>query len=177
MAETSDTWRALLEKWKLTELSLTAGFLEVKFEPSDADRQAAWELYVELLTRITTQRLPAGQGDDATALKSLHSLFSTVREILRRNGSDCKEMTKLAVVVLNQIVRPVTTKWHGLETAAKREDKHLFDAPEQCEAFREDLAVVQNQLRKVQRALADIARVEDLTELEGPGDGPPRSGQ
>ena len=46
--------RDFLEKWGLSSLKINLGFLETEFEPKDPDRAAAWELYVELLTRITT---------------------------------------------------------------------------------------------------------------------------
>lgn len=177
MDRTNQTWRTLLQDWGLAKLKLTTGFLDLEFEPNDKDRQAAWELYVELLTRVATQPLPPGHGDEAAALRSLYSLFPTVREVLRRNGSDCIEMTKLAVLVLNQIVRPVTTKWHGWEMAAQRDGKNVFDDPKSCKDFRQDLHEVQTQLRRVQRALAYIAQVEDLTQLEAIEEGPFRSGQ
>jgi len=47
--------RDFLENWGLSGLKINLGFLEGEFEPQDPDRNAAWELYVELLTRITTQ--------------------------------------------------------------------------------------------------------------------------
>ena len=42
----------LLSKWNLTSLKVTTPFLEMEWEPQDADRDAAWELYVELITRV-----------------------------------------------------------------------------------------------------------------------------
>lgn len=158
------TWRDLLERWKLSGLRLRAGFLQADFKPADADRQAAWELYVEMLTRITTQPLPDGEGDEHTALQSVFSLFPTTRSILRRNGSDCIEFTKLAVIVLNQIVRPFTAHWHGRVSR----DPDVFSDPTACAEFRAQLADLQVQLRHVQGALADIAMVEDLTGFEQP---------
>ena len=58
--------------------------VEVSFEESDKD--AAWELYVEMLTRIVTQPLPTEAGDEKTALDSIYSLFPVTREVLRRRG-------------------------------------------------------------------------------------------
>ena len=48
------------------------------------------------------------------ALDSVYSLFPTTRTIIRTHGRDAMEFTKIAVVVLNQIVRPFTAKWHRL---------------------------------------------------------------
>lgn len=100
--------RDLLEKWGLTGLKLSLGFLNAEFAPRDADRNAAWELYVELLTRITTQRLLPEDGDEKTALDSVFALFTITRDILKRHGSGCIEFSKLAIPVLNQIIRPFT---------------------------------------------------------------------
>ena len=65
-------------------LNLSAVQLEVSFQ--EADKDAAWELYVEMLTRIVAQPLPSEAGDEKTALDSVYSLFSSTREILRRRG-------------------------------------------------------------------------------------------
>ena len=62
--------RDLLEKWGLTSLAIKAPFLEAEWEPRDADMTAAWELYVELITRVATQHLDPDEGDEAAALES-----------------------------------------------------------------------------------------------------------
>lgn len=153
-------WRDLLENWGLTSLKLKAGFLETEWKPTDPDKDAAWDLYVELLTRITTQPLPTQDGIEKTALDSIYSLFPTTRSILKSRGRQCVEFTKLAVVVLNQIVRPFTAKWHRVSTEGG------FSKPESCQQFRQELAELQSQLIVYAKALADIAGVEDLTELD-----------
>ena len=153
-------FRDLLERWGLSSLKITLPFLDAEFNPKDADRTAAWELYIELLTRITTQRLLPADGDEETALKSLYAMFSETREILRRNGSDCGEFAKLAIPVLNQYIRPVTAKWHRLSLAGG------FKNPNQCAEFRAELAGLQIKLHGFSKALAEMAMVEDLTDLE-----------
>jgi len=47
----------LFDNWNLKGLKIKAGFAEMEWKPNDADKDAAWDLYVELLTRITTQAL------------------------------------------------------------------------------------------------------------------------
>src|SRR5947208_2802106 len=101
-----------LENWDLTNLKLNVGVLEAEWQPQEKDREAAWELYVEMLTRIVTQPLPVEHGDEKTALDSVFALFGITREILRRKGRECVQFTKISVVVLNQVVRPFTAKWH-----------------------------------------------------------------
>ena len=149
--------RKWLENWDLTNLKINVGVLEAEWQPQEKDREAAWELYVEMLTRIVTQPLPAEYGDEKTALDSVFSLFGITREILRRKGRECVEFTKIAVIVLNQIVRPFTARWHKLSLGGAFNDK------KSCQAFRKELASLQAVLRNYTRALADIAQVEDLT--------------
>ena len=152
--------RDFLESWGLSGLQLKLGFLNAEFAPKDADRGAAWELYVELLTRITTQNLKPGDGDEATALSSVHALFALTRDTLKRHGSGAGEFAKLAIPVLNQIIRPFTAKWHRLSLAK------AFDDEAQCATFRAELAALQLLLKNYTKALAAMAEVEDLTELE-----------
>jgi hypothetical protein len=155
--------RDFLERWGLSSLKIKLGFLEGEFEPRDPDRAAAWELYVELLTRITTQYLAPEDGDEQTALDSVDVIFPLTREILSRHGSGCVEFAKLAIPVLNQIIRPFTAKWHRLSLAG------AFRDPNRCRDFRVELSALQLRQRDYTRALADIAQVEDLTALEGTG--------
>jgi len=153
-----------LEKVNLTSLKFTAPFLQLEFMPQDEDKDAAWELYVELLTRITTQPLSNETGIEITALESVHSLFPTTRSILKNKGRKCIEFTKLAIVVLNQIVRPFTAKWHRLS------NNDGFADADVCMQFRKELAELQWKLVIYTKALADLAGVEDLTSLNNSGE-------
>ncbi len=153
-------FRDLLEKWGLSSLRINLHFLEMEFQPNDKDRYAAWEMYIELLTRVTTQYLAPDHGDEQTALESVHKLFQITREILRNHGSQCKEFAKIAIVVLNQKIRPFTAKWHPKSIAGGLEDG------EECAKFREELKSLQVTMRKYTRLLAYMAQVEDLTDLE-----------
>ena len=140
-------------------LNLNAVQLEVAFQETDKD--AAWDLYVEMLTRIVTQPLPPEAGDEQAALDSVYSLAPATREILRHHGRPSIQFSKVAVPVLNQIVRPFTTKWHRQSLAG------AFDQEAKRIQFREELGGLQIELRNYNRMLAEIAGVEDLTDLEG----------
>ena len=153
-------WSKWLENWDMTSLKINVPFLEMEWNPSEPDKTAAWALYIELLTRITTQSLGDSAGDEATALQSVYSLFPTTRSIIKENGRECIEFTKLAIVVLNQKVRPFTAKWHRIST------ENGFGTPEARAQFRNELRELQGVLRKYSRMLADMAGVEDLTSLE-----------
>ena len=152
--------KTLLKDFHLEKIKLgpKGAAVEISFEPADKD--AAWELYIEMLTRIVTQPLPSNAGDEKTALDSVYALFGITREILRRHGRGTIQFSKVAIPVLNQVVRPFTAKWHR-ESLAK-----AFDHESKRKEFREELAALQKDLRNYNRMLADIAEVEDLTSLE-----------
>lgn len=154
--------RDFLANWGLSSLKINWKFLECEFVPQDADREAAWELYIELLTRVSTQHLPPEDGDEKAALDSIYAIFPLTRDILRRHGSGCGEFAKLAIPVLNQIIRPFTAKWHRLSV------RNAFDDASLCKEFRDNLSVLQPTLRAYTQALSDMAAVEDLTTLESP---------
>lgn len=153
-------WRKWLEQWEMKALKIKTPFLDMEWCPQDEDKIAAWELYIELLTRITTQPLSIHHGDEKTALASVYSLFPTTRDVIKKNGRFCNEFTKIAIIVLNQIVRPFTAKWHQLEK------KGAFNNPDKCKQFRIELSELQKELKLYSKMLADMAGVEDLTELE-----------
>ena len=149
-----------LEKWGIESLKITPPFRQMEWTPKAADENAAWALYIELLTRITTQPLPVDHGDEQTALDSVYSLFAITREVIKEQGPDCIKFAKIAIVVLNQVIRPFTAKWHRKSLAG--DFQHDSERAILCE----ERAALQGELRKYSRMLADIAGVEDLTDLE-----------
>lgn len=154
-------WSRWLEEWGMTGLKVKAGFLEMEFKPQDDDRDAAWEMYIELLTRIATQPLPQQSGDEETALKSVYALFDITRDIIKRRTRHCLEFTKIAIIVLNQRIRPFTAKWH------KRSLAGAFNDPASCLEFRLELEALQSELQRYTAMLGNMAGVEeDLTLLE-----------
>ena len=153
-------WRKWLENWDMTKLNIKTPFLDMEWAPQEKDKDAAWDMYIELLTRITTQRLAPDHGDEKTALESVYSLFGITRQVIRAHGRDCINFTKIAIVILNQIIRPFTAKWHKLCL------QDAFNDEEQCLTFRKELENLQIDLSKYTKMLADMAGVEKLTELE-----------
>lgn len=107
-------------KWAEVEVNLP--WIKGKWIADTAQRDAAWEMYVELITRIAIQPLGPGEGLMREALSSLHALFQETRRILKAYGP--KVATRLrkaelsfgeiAVAVLNQHLRPFLSKWHPL---------------------------------------------------------------
>jgi len=109
---------------KSVEVGLDLRFFKITgtWEPNDAERLAAWELYVELITRVAVVPLNAGEGLLREALTSLYSLFASTRDILRRRGPSIAEPKPdgqynfgyLSVAMLNAAIRPVLARWHPL---------------------------------------------------------------
>ncbi len=152
-------YKDLFEKWGLKSLKLNLKFVEAEFEAQPEDQDAAWEMYVELITRVATQFLEPDAGEEDSALDSIYSLFETTRGILKEKGRKCEAFTKIAVIVLNQIVRPFTAKWH------KEKENGAFSDREKCTKFRTELKMLQVELRKYTALLAAIANVEDITDI------------
>jgi hypothetical protein len=153
-------WSEWLKKWGMTSLKLKTPFLDMEWKPQDEDKNAAWDLYIELLTRITTQPLNDAHGDEQTALKSVYSIFPLTREVIKSNGRHCIEFTKIAIIILNQKIRPFTAKWHKLS------EQGAFSDVEKCKEFRRELSILQNDLKTYTKMLVDMAGVEDLVDLE-----------
>lgn len=149
-----------LKKWKLDSLKINAKFLEVTLKFTDKDKIAAWDMYIELITRSTTQFLIPDQGDEKRALESIWEVFTLSREVIKRNGPECINFAKIAIIVLNQVIRPFTTKWHKLALEG------AFLENKKCKDFRKELQDLQLYLRKYTQMLAAMAEVEDITDIE-----------
>ena len=153
------TWRSWLEKCGLTSLKFNTNFLEAELNFQQPDRDAAWDMYVELVTRITTQPLSDYQGKEKAALESVYALFPLTRDTIKRHGRHCHQFARLAVVILNQKIRPFTAKWHRLSEDGAFADRST------CQEFRDELVALQQTLKIYTATLADLAEVEDLTTL------------
>ncbi len=152
-------WIEKLAKWNLTSLKINMKFAEMEFVYTDADEKAAWEMYVEIITRVLSRSLFDESGDEKAALQSIYSLFPTTRELLKTYGREGQTFSKLAVIILNQIIRPFTTKWHNVLINEFLNQNHKIE-------FRNELETLQNELRKYARALAEVANVEDISEID-----------
>jgi hypothetical protein len=148
------------------------------WEPNDDERKAAWELYVELVTRISVVPLGPGEGLLREALSSLYSLFATTRDILRRYGPDVAEpkpggqynFGTLAIAMLNIGLRPVLAHWHpALEDwEATRPDERSRGEHERAwdhaDELRAALAGTRDSLTQYARLMAEACGVPDLLE-------------
>ena len=152
------TFGAFIQLFKLG-LDFSKAILDSPWKPNESDENAAWAMYVEMVTRVITQPLPPDSGDEKAALESVHSLFQSTRDVLKEHGRDCNEFPKIAIEILNQRVRPFTTEWH------RRSLEGAFECDTERGQFRQDLASLQETLHAYTRALAKTAKIEDLTNL------------
>ena len=152
-------WIEKLTNWNLASLKINMRFAEMEFVYTDADEKAAWEMYVEIITRVLSRTSHFELGDERAALQSVYSLFQTTRDLLKLYGREGQTFAKLAVIIFNQIIRPFTTKWHNRFIDG-------FISEEQRQDFSNELDILQSELKKYARALAEVANVEDISEID-----------
>jgi hypothetical protein len=155
---------------KKVSVRLPFGIGAAEWEADPTERRAAWSLYIELVTRIAVQPLEVDQGLVREALNSLYSLFSTTREILKQAGPNVgasrQSVGGIAIIVLNNGLRPFLSKWHPLlqaweakrpaDLSPKEHEKNWSEEPK----LREELAQLRRDLEQYANALAVIAGVE-----------------
>jgi hypothetical protein len=158
-------------------VKINLGVFEVsgEWEPNQVERSAAWELYVELITRISAVPLDVQEGMLSEAVGSLYSIFGSTRDLLRRYGPDIAQpkregqlnFAQLAIMILNSGIRPVLNKWHPalVDWDAQRGDAapsaHERAWPRAGE-LRADLEVTRQALIEYTDALARACGVPNL---------------
>jgi hypothetical protein len=157
-------------------LPFNLGSIAGTWEPDDQERRAAWELYVELITRISVEDLKEQEGFLREALSSLYTLFNTTRDILRRYGPDVAtpkgvsdlSFGQIAVTVLNLGLRPLLAKWHP-ELAAYEAIRPSEVSPldhernwDRRHELRADLNEIRQTLHAYAEQLAKVAGVPSL---------------
>lgn len=157
-------------------LPFGVGEIGGQWEPDEAEQQAAWEMYVELVTRISVVELGDDHGLIREALTSLHSLFGTTRSILREHGPTVAipaegrsvSFAQLAVAILNHAVRPFLARWHPvLEDHEHRrpDDVSRRDWERQWEhhdEIRADLRALQETLAAYTGLLGEVTGAKSL---------------
>ena len=156
---------------KQVTVSLPFGIGSASWEADPTERNAAWELYVELVTRVAVQSLHPQEGLVREAMNSLYSLFGSTREILRKAGpkvgASHDSVGGIAIAVLNNGLRPFLSKWHPLlmEWEEKRKEGMSPQAHEKAwdmePTVRNELAILRENLEQYATALANISGVDD----------------
>ncbi len=157
------------------------GEIEGVWRPDDSERAAAWEMYVELITRISVVQLKPGEGLLREALTSQYHLFQVTRDILRRYGpvvarpSDRSDLSfgYIAVTILNTVLRPILSSWHP-ELLAHEGRRHPQESPteherrwELSDALRREIDDARTVLMAYADVLADVAGVPSLVPRTG----------
>ncbi|KUO03973.1 toll/interleukin-1 receptor domain-containing protein [Streptomyces caeruleatus] len=138
---------------------------------SESERMAAYDLQVELVTRIGVQELAPGTGSLREALTSLKSLIDFTRATLhtysvnleRGSVSGAPTVQNLAYVLINETIRPFTSTWHPRLAAYEARcpvDAAPLDheaAWPDAEAMRAELAALRGPLTRIVEGLGGIS--------------------
>ncbi len=141
--------------------------------PTEAEQAAAYELLVELSTRAAGVQTTASGSTVRDTLSSIHQMFELTRGILREHGADASKgsggnlsLAVIAVRVLNEVFRPVLTKWHPIlcEYEARRDQEAPFVSEGEWEQrwpeaskCRAELAEMRGSIRSYIDTLSRIA--------------------
>jgi hypothetical protein len=153
------------------DFELPFGIGKISFTADRTQQKVAWNLYVEMMTRITIQ--PLENGLLTNALDSLYSHFQLTRNLLEGAGPSVgyggfnkDSLGSIAMRVLNDGLRPFLSKWHPLvedyhkkrpENIGKYEYEQQWD---QNIVMRKELDQLQRDLEKYAEMLAKIAGVK-----------------
>ncbi|MEU9014839.1 hypothetical protein AB0D12_34865 [Streptomyces sp. NPDC048479] len=153
---------------RLTEVTITVPqFSQLTFMVNDESRQVAWRLFVETVTRVSTQPLKHDDGLIRETLTSLYGLFATTREALKAarpsvpvSGGPTVEY--LAITMLNRELRPFLSCWHprllAHENATPDGPESAWPDNADCRA---ELRLVQANLRSYALGFARLAGVKE----------------
>lgn len=142
--------------------------------PGPVERAAAFDLQIELVTRVGVQPLAPDQGSLREALTSLHALFGTTREVLHRVAAETGAplvLPHIAATLANEHLRPFLSTWHPAlqQHESKRPDgtsptahEHAW---ERVAEMRADLDRLRLPLTRIAARLAELTGVDLLTEL------------
>lgn len=158
-------------------LGMVAAESTWSIDDNDEERKAAWEMYVELITRALVVKMATGTGLVREYLTSAYQMFDITRDILRRYGPGIAEPKPdgsysfglLAVATLNQVIRPRLERWHPLldewesgrpAGRSRLEHETMWPALDECRA---DLETMRATLEHWAALLADACGVPQLT--------------
>jgi hypothetical protein len=148
------------------------------WRPDDSERAAAWEMLVELSTRIALAELRPGEGLLREALTSHYALFGVTRDVLRRHGAAtarpdfARESTvsfaALSISMLNGAIRPLLAYWHPmLRDYEERKPAEISSIDwerqwDKAEILRKELADVRRTLHTYAGLIADVCAARSV---------------
>lgn len=166
------SWLTITLGKQIGALEVQLGMAPAQNEPS---RALAWTMYVQLTTRVAVVEMADDAGFDREALGSLHTLFGAVREALLEAGPEVAvaprgggaSMGAVASLLLNLYLRPFLGRWHVALTTHERTRGAAAEWPEH-QAFRDELAVLQQNLLALARGLEQALDVQGTALLLEP---------
>lgn len=162
--------------------ALNLGFVKLGGALSDEDRQCAWELYTEIVTRVAV----VGKRTDTTcadfngelyaeSIDSLYAFFRECRGIMRRfpvgriENPDQEHLGVLINRILTQVLRPFLEKWSGHFRAWWGEASSSSLSPydiqthfPSCDVFLKDWSDVRKIMRGVEAQLREQYKLVPL---------------
>lgn len=111
------------------------------------NKNAAFNFYIELSSRVTTIALEKNSGCNRSALKSIYSLFQNQRDICHFYGESCIQFQKSSNQFLTKHIRPFTTKWHP------QIESDNYD----CITFRKELSELQARSNEYMETLENMS--------------------
>lgn len=157
---------------QLAEVTVSVPQLsELRFVVTKDTCRVAWKLFVETVTRVSTQPLPDDGGLLREAMNSIYGLFQVTRETLKDTMPSSPRGTaptveQLAITMLNLELRPFLSRWHPALQRWKQENP---DADERAwpdnTTCRRDLAQVQQRLHEYAHGYAQLAGVDNAAAL------------
>jgi hypothetical protein len=159
---------------RLTEVKVAIPQLsELTFTVNNDSRQVAWQMFVETVTRVSTQPLASDEGVVREALTSLYGLFATTRGILKTARPSApvpggQTVEYLAITMLNRELRPFLSQWH---TRLREFEQAHPDSPESDwagnAACRAELQRVQRDIHAYAVGFARLAGVREAESMIG----------
>lgn len=144
----------------------TMGSMPISETRADRERLAAFDLQVELVTRVGVQRLAADSGSLREALDSLHGLFRTTRDVLRGYGPVAPAIHQPADTLLDVVLRPFLSRWHprlSAHEAGRPADRSPWEHEQrwpEAAQLRTELAALAAPLNEIAAQLSAISGTE-----------------
>jgi hypothetical protein len=112
-------WRRSLKSFEIEKAELGIGAGKITLRPNEADRQVAYQIWVELSTRKIG--LPIDLQNDVVAeiYNSWHQFFTVTRDLIksvpvsRAADDSTRKIINLSIEVLNEGLRPHLTLWQA----------------------------------------------------------------
>lgn len=126
-----------------------------------ANKVAAWDLYVELMTRVVYSNSDIEAGKEHMMIARVQSFSHSAFEILKNHGKGCRPCAKLIFKLFDKVLRPFNEKHY------KRDEKNSVVSPKERDAyfrflvsrneeFRKDFAELQEAVKPYIKQLAEI---------------------